>query len=185
MQLNVLDIASGWTVVVTGADAETLGLELSAQWLLGDRTTLFANTTILDHEFTENSILRGVEQPITGNQLPMTSDVVLVAGVQHSIPTEMGEFGLNVSANYNSGYWFNQGNTVGSSSDGDEDDAFTTANASVSFLSNDEKWRVTAYVNNLTDEEYFSGGLDAFGGLIELAARGFPRHYGATVEYGF
>ena len=185
LQLNVLDVASGSTVVVNGAVAEITGLELDAMWLVSDRTTLFVNTTLLDHEFTENSVLNGIEQPITGNQLPHTADVALVAGAQHSIPTGMGEFGLNLSVSHNSGYWVNQTNTVGSSRDGDEDDSFTTANASITFLSNNEAWRITAYVNNLTDEEYFAGGLDAFGGLIQIAARGFPRHYGATVEYNF
>ena len=185
LQLNVLDVASGSTVVINGSAVEITGLELDARWRVNGPTTLFANTTILNQEFTQNPILRGVEQNIIGNKLPHTADFVLVAGAQHSIATDLGEFGLNISVNYNSGYWFNQNNTVGTAADGDEDDAFTTANASLTFLSKDEAWRVTAYINNLTDEEYFSGGIDAFGGLIQAAARGLPRHAGATVEYSF
>ena len=187
LQLNILDVNRGSTVVVNGAVAEVLGLELDAQWLVGENTTLFANTTILDHEFTDNAILPGAIQPapIVGNKLPMTADAALVVGLQHNIPTGAGEFGLNLSANYNSGYWFNQANTVGTGSDGDEDDAFTTANASVTFLSNDGVWRVTAFINNLTDEEYFSGGISAFGGLLQNGVRGHPRNAGLTLEVNF
>ena len=185
IQLSIID-PQGANVVANGAVAEVLGLELDVQALVSDNTTLFANTTILDHELTDNPVTsNGGTQDVRGNGIPLASDYVVVAGVQHRIPTSMGVFGLNLTVNHNSGFYIDQLNTFGSSSDGDEDDAYTLANAAITFESPNDGWKLRAYVNNLTDEEYFQGGTEVFGSIFQIAAAGRGRHYGLQATYEF
>ena len=185
LQLSIID-PSGASVVANGADAEVLGLEIDLQWLVGANTTIFGNATVLDHELTDNPVTNdGTTQIVEGNSIPMVSDYVVVAGVNHLIPTNIGTFGMNLNVNHNSGYFIDQLNTFGSASDGDDDGSYTLTNASISYSSPDEAWDVRVYVNNIFDEEYFQGGTEVFGSVFQIATAGRERHYGVTVAYSF
>ncbi len=186
IQLNVLDAVNGSTRVANKAEAEILGLEFDVNALIGDHTTIFGGATFLDSEFTENAVIvaTGQTQFIDGNTLPFSPDVSLVLGIDYTFPLYSGEMSLNASANYNSGVFFDQTNLIGSAKDGDEDDSFATAKASVTYYSEGDTWMVQAYVNNLTDEDYYASGFDS-GGFFQMANAARPRHYGVTLTYNF
>jgi outer membrane receptor protein involved in Fe transport len=65
-------------------------------------------------------------------------------------------------------------------------DAYELFNARLSWLLPDEQFELTAYVNNLTDKEYFYGSMavgDSIGGFAVSKAP--PRMYGAELRYHF
>jgi iron complex outermembrane receptor protein len=68
-------------------------------------------------------------------------------------------------------------------------DAYDLLNARVSFTAPDERWSVTLYGDNLTDEEYFStvleSGVASPGTVVPQAVLGPPRTYGLVVNYNF
>lgn len=188
IQLNVLETMTGTTFLVDGVEAEISGLELEFEALASDNLTLFASGMFLDHEYTTDALIpatalsEALFLPIEGNDLTQTANSNIVAGLNYLLPLESGgDLDFNLSANFNSGFWIDQTNNFGSG--GDEDDSFTVANASVKFTNGDDKWSLAVWINNLTDEEYFRGGVEVAGGLSQMASAGRPRHYGLTVEY--
>lgn len=184
IQLFVLDAAAS-TQLYDGADPEILGLELDVQAVVSDNLDVYSSFTLLDHEYTADAVLPGTTSviPLEGNSLVQTADFVAVVGAEYALPLRGGsELRFNLNANYNSGYWVDNLNIIGSG--GLNDDDYTVANASMKFSSADEKWSVALYVNNLTDEEYFNGGASANSlALVLNSAR--PRHYGVTGTYSF
>ena len=62
-------------------------------------------------------------------------------------------------------------------------DAYTLANASISFTTLSDRLTFTAWVRNLSDEQYLNGAYDisAFG--FDEYAVGLPRTYGLTIQY--
>ena len=58
--------------------------------------------------------------------------------------------------------------------------------ARLTWISNDEKWRVTAYGNNLTDERFVQGGTPLVD-VTETAGTiyNIPRMYGVEAAYNF
>ncbi len=180
IQINVIQEGStGSVVLVDDTEAEINGFELGMETLVGNNTTLFANATFLDHEYTNNP--PGAAVPIDGNKLSLTADAAYVAGGNYNVDLSSGaSLQFNASVNHNSGFWVDSGNSYGSG--GDDDDAFTTANASVKFTNSSEKYSVSVFVNNLTDEEYFRGGIDVANGLVQIGTAGRPRTYGVTAE---
>ena len=55
--------------------------------------------------------------------------------------------------------------------------------------SDDDRWGVTAYVDNATDKDYYStvleSGIAPAGGLVPQSVMGPPRTYGVSVRFGF
>ena len=88
---------------------------------------------------------------------------------------------VNANALFSDGYFFEAENRVGTGEKGDGS-AYTTVNASIGYRS--ESWNVSAWVNNLTDEETYRAGVLA-NGLIEVGIAAPPRHYGLTAAYNF
>jgi len=63
--------------------------------------------------------------------------------------------------------------------------SYTLINARLSWIPNDE-WNITAYVDNLTDKDYFQGGyavMDALGAATVVKAA--PRTYGIEISKDF
>ena len=183
IQLNVVQPGgTGSVVLVDGAEAEVTGLELGIEALVGGNTTLFASTTLLDHEYANNP--PNAATPIEGNSLSLTADAVLVVGGNHTLDLAKGAtLRFNASVSHNSGFWINQANTYGSG--GDDDSGYTTANTSVKYTDGDGRYSVLVFANNITDEEYFRSGIDIADGLVQLGTAGRPRTYGVTASLNF
>lgn len=65
-----------------------------------------------------------------------------------------------------------------------QEDAYSVWNANVSYTSQNEAWRVTAFVKNLTDEEYRIYNLD-LGVLGSTSFYAPPRWSGVTLNYSW
>ena len=186
IQLTLLEPSTNVTFLVDGTQAEILGIELSLDALVGERTSVLASATYLDHEYTSDAMIPGSPQPllIDGNDMVQASDLAAAVAIEHVFALALGgEVVASASANYNSGFWIDQTNTFGSG--GDEDDGFTTVNANIKYVADNDRWSVALFANNLTDEEYFRGGTAAAGGLAQVAIAGRPLHWGVTGEFNF
>jgi iron complex outermembrane receptor protein len=189
IQLSVVEVSSGSSYLIDGVKADVNGLELEVDSAVTENFSLFASGTLLDTEYKTDATVRPLigaptVQAINGNKLAQAPDTVINAGFNLRFPGfAQGKIAWQVNASHNSGYWINQTNTFGSG--GDENDAFTTINTSVKFSNADDKFSATLWCNNLTDEEYFSGGADAAGGLLQFATAGRVRHFGLTLEYKY
>ena len=186
IQLNVVSVTSGAVFLVDGVEADIAGFELGVDAVLSDSFDVFANMTWLDTEYLNDAeiVATGEAQEIEGNKLSQAADFVATLGINYNHYFSSGSsVGARILGNYNSGFWADQSNAFGSG--GDEDDSFFVANASVSYTSASGHWTVTGYVNNLTDEEYYTGGLSVAGNLSQMASAGNPRHYGARLRYDF
>ena len=190
LQLNILNPVNSATFLVDGVQAEVLGAEIGFDVDLTESTNFVFETTLLDHEFTSDGVIPAtnttpeIVDPINGNDLPITADVVVVAGLNQAIPvSNFGDLNFNANVRYNSGFFIDQANLFGSG--GDEDDSFVTVNSSLNFVDRSGRFEASVYVNNLFDEEYFSGGNAAAGGLTQFARIGRPRHFGGTLKVNF
>ena len=186
IQLNVLSVGTGVVFLVDGVEADIEGIELGVDVLLSESVNVFANATWLDNEYLNDALVvaTGETLAIEGNQLTQAAEFVATLGLNYNYDFSSGaSVGARILGNYNSGFWADQTNTFGSG--GDDDDSFFVANASVSYTSASGHWTLTGYVNNLTDEEYYTAGQSIAGNLAQIAAAGNPRHFGARLRYDF
>lgn len=187
VQLTVVSTAAGGVgFLVDDVEAEVLGLEFSASAPLTNELSVFANATILDHEYKTDAVIQGTGevQAIAGNKLAQTADFAASFGVNYNTLLDSGaEINFRLNGNYNSGFWGDQLNISGSG--GADDAGYFLANASADYTFPSGNVTVSVYANNLLDEEYFGGAVNIGGGLSQLAAPGRPRQIGARVRLEF
>ena len=184
IQLNVTGFTSGLAFIVDGVEAEVLGAELSLEAQLTSDLSAFARLTFLDTEYRNDALIvtTGEIAPLDGNDLVQAPEVAASIGLNYNRSFGSGfEFRGNLIGSYNSGYWSNQDNTVGSG--GLTDDGFFVTNASLSLAK--DNWVLSAYVNNIFEEEYFVSGFEVANGFIRLAHPNRPRHAGVRLRFDF
>lgn len=114
--------------------------------------------------------------------LPRLPDKTVFVAAQYFLETSIGTFipRLEYGKKFNIDACFDRTSCVS----GDFVDDHEDLNARLTWLANDEKWSVMAYVNNITDEDYVIGGQPlydswGFGGYVYAP----PRMYGAQLTY--
>ena len=184
IQLNIVNFDTGQPFLTDGVEADVAGVELGVEAQLTDALGVFANATWLDTEYLNDATIVGTNsiQLIEGNELPQASDLVVSFGLNYFQSLASGaSVGARLLGNHNGGSWADQTNTFGTG--GLDDDGFIVVNASVSFTDASDRWTITAYVNNLFDEKYYTGGSEFAGGLVLDSLDGNPRHYGLRVRF--
>lgn len=181
--------AFGLLRVVSNIDeVQIQGAELAAHWAATEWLNLFASGALLDSEI-EASTSR---PDAVGNKSPYTADYTLNAGAEVFAPlTDEFEFVGRVDWRRTGPTWFhtiqnNQRPTIfGVPGDysGTRRDAFSIVDLRLGVQS--ERWAITAYVQNLFDEEYLEEIISApeFGGSFDHP--GSRRSYGLEVGYSF
>jgi iron complex outermembrane receptor protein len=100
--------------------------------------------------------------------------------VDYAIPTGFGEVKLHSDARYSSRF-----NTWGRSNNpGYYRDEVVLVNASVAVAGEDDKWKVTLYGTNLTDQEVISGATNAGATPISQFYQA-PREFGVDLAFKF
>lgn len=186
IQLNVLSVLTGAVFLVDGVEADVSGVELGVDAQVADGLNVFANATWLDTEYLNDAqiVATGEILAIEGNRLSQTPEFALTLGLNYNKNLSSGAFiGARIIGSYNGGSWADQSNAFGSG--GDEDDSFFVANASVNYTTPSGNWTLTGYINNMFDEEYFTGGQSIANGASQMAVAGYPQHYGARLRYDF
>jgi iron complex outermembrane recepter protein len=154
-------------------DATYKGAELELSGRVTDRFDLYASYAYTDSEIT------GMEDPsVIGNQAPLVSRTTLNLGAQYRQPIQSGlDATFRVDFHEIGRTWWEPYNTTSR-------DAIPLLDARLGL--DGEKWSLTAWGKNLTDEKYnaeFSPGPIVGGSGFLFRAT--PRRYGVEFTYKF
>jgi iron complex outermembrane receptor protein len=186
--------------VVNAAKATLYGAEAELRAAPVDNLELNAGLAFLSTEYDEFITedpgwpgARGCGSLVTaprtislaGCELPRAPELQGTAGAQWRIPMAGGgEIRLRGDYSWRSNQYFTQFNR-----DVVSQDSYGILNARVTYAAPDERWSVTAYADNLSDEDYFvtvlESGVAAPGTVVPQAVVGAPRTYGAVVNFRF
>ena len=175
------------TRTFNAAEVEASGLELELEAQLADNLTLRANLGLLDatyNEFLLDRNLDGVLEDFSGRDVVRSPDVT--AGVDLTYLQELGSGG-NVRWNLN--YNHEDENTYYYNDDvGEEFDTVLEArdivNASIRWVDADDRYHVSLFGKNLTDDRYKTAS-QAVGTLWTFSSYGAPRTFGVEVGTRF
>jgi iron complex outermembrane receptor protein len=163
------------TFVENSADAEIFGVEFDTSWIVGDHLTLFSAVSYNDTELTAVNA-QVIEMAPIGSELPMSPKVQ--GNIRARYDFEVGRY----MGNWQVGVQY-AGKSYSSivAAERQTQDSYTMANASVTI--EDDAWRVTLFVDNLTDKrpELFINNQDD----ITRIATSRPRSIGLTVSFSY
>ena len=166
--------------VVKNVDAETDGIELQLNARLGSDLDLMLGYAWTDANIPDFEIAPGVFRDVKPT---FTSEHAAVLSLRYDVPADIfgGRAELGTSVSYSSSFFHNLRNF-----DADEMDGRTLGNADVSWFSADDRWRLTGYVKNITDERYGTVGFDSAANCgCSIEAYGMPRTYGLAIGTKF
>lgn len=189
------------TVAIVNAGAATIqGLEAEVRALVGTGFEVNAGLSWLDATYdsfeTEDPGWPGyagcgtlVEAPRTisldGCDLPRSPEFQGVLGVSwsHALANG-GNVSIRGDYSHRSKQFFTQFNR-----DIVSQGSYGLVNARVSYAAPESRWSVSAYGNNLADEDYFvtvfESGVSVPGTVVPGGILGAPRTYGLALEYNF
>ena len=191
------------SITTNVAEAEISGIELEMTFLPIDNLQIGFNLGFMDPEYTDfcddtdgasdyfPSDCGGFELEFAPGQWLIAEDLTHLdlsnapkrSGsllVTYDIPTEYGVVTLYGDARYTNRY-----NTWGRSNDPlFYRDSVTLVNAHISFMDDDDRYQITAFVTNLTDEEVISGAVATGANPITQFYQP-PRQYGVEFVYFF
>lgn len=188
VELDILDQRSGIVTakLANASSAEIYGFEAESTWAVTERVTLLANYSYLQSEYlddffvsdTKDNIVRNVK----GNELNRTpNNKVSLAGYYvHPI----GDANLVFTANYT---WIDK-QFMSVFNDAEAVDSYDVVNARISWQPGNEKYEVSLFGQNLTDEisyanDFSISGLDD--GNRRTGRPINPRIYGIEAAFFF
>lgn len=165
---------------ITGAEAD-LGWAPANAWLL-QLAVGYLHGEIVDSDFTTLDSFAIGEHPLEGLNLPNYSKWTVSAATRYECTVSRDlSFAAQVEYAYSSEQDLNMISTPAERAPFREN-PYALVNARLLFWKPDSDWTVSAWVENLTDEEYRTTVRpDAIGGIYELY--GPPRSYGFTFAY--
>jgi len=175
---------------VTNADATNQGGEIELFLLPNDSWDIILGVSFQDSEANGVSTTQQQITPVgfpvdwpvdflDGVELPNTPSVSFNYLVRFNFDAIGGNIALQVDGNYNGDQYLEVTNGGAA-----RQDAYSVVNARATWSSDDERWRVTGWVRNLTDEVYKQYALDLgiLGGTTYYAP---PRWAGFNLAYNF
>lgn len=174
--LQVLLPIAGAFLVENAAQAEGRGIELALAAKPTDRLEMFASLTWLDAEYDE--FIRTPTDDRSGNKLSRAPEWKGALGGEYTIRVgdRMSAF-MRADYSYEAKQYFNSQN-----SDFASRGSVSLVGAAIGLEGDGQKWRVTAFADNLLDKEYIASAGGLFG---DTTRRGTPRFYGAEVAFKF
>jgi iron complex outermembrane recepter protein len=172
--------------LTNAGEASIDGFELEGTWLPTDQLAINASVGHLDAQIDKLDINPIATPPgglVPGNDLPFAPDWQASAGIAYTIAAGKFEITPRVDVSYQTKTYFDAINTRETA----QLDDYTLLNASVRVGPETGSWKVTAGVNNATDELYAIAGnssLTTGSGYAEIAyAR--PREWFTQFTYEF
>jgi len=164
----------GIDTITFNTDAESMGGELELQASLFDGLDILLGAAYNDIDVDiGNDTVASVQSP----------EWNLNALVRYEWPMFGGYMAIQGDIVYRSEHYFALTGleTV-------EEDGYTVSNASLTYTSDNQAWQVSAFVKNLTDEEYLVqtfdlSGLDVFGMTEQYYGR--PQWWGVSLKYSW
>ena len=171
--------------VKNAARASISGGELELAWAPDDRLLLNLAYGYLDARFDEFLVgtIQGFDIRRDGNRIPHAPWHSVNLAASYGIELAGGAgLELNVDYGWKHHSWSSSDNAIGRFERlASFQKAYGVANASLSWTSPDERWRVTAWGKNLTDTLY-ADQRTSFAGA-SWAHYGPPRTYGLSVQF--
>lgn len=172
-------------IFTNAGEASIAGFELEMTAILSERTRLTANLGHLDAEYDEFI----TADPVTNELIDVSGQREIVnapewdafVGLSHTVPLAAGTLTFAADVGYRSKTYLEVNSSENLAQDG-----YAVSNASVSFESADNRWRIMLGGKYLGDEEYRTHAFDlsAFPG-VELGYYNAPRTYSFTGTYRF
>lgn len=162
-------------ITVNAGESEIYGVELSAQYTLTEDVNMFASVGYAHNEFTDFNVNRSgyVTEDLTGNDFAYSPDLTAAIGATVYVTDE-----VYVSGNVNY-----QDESYSSVQNDRTLDSRVLTNLKAGF--NAENYSIEAYVNNLTDEFYFTSDFLQADGVARTVRGGLPRMFGIALTYNF
>lgn len=173
-------VFSGSSGFVRNADAEYHGAELQLISRPTDNLDLMLGLAWIDAEIADLEIANNVFR----NVQPAHTPEWQLSGIGRYVWPDAisgGDVAVQLDFSYTDDRFHNIRNF-----DAQRMDDYWLANARVSWLSGDDRWEATVFVNNIADERYVITGFDlaTLCGCAE-EAWGKPRWYGASLRYNW
>ena len=168
-------------------ESEVFGFEADLTWLPSENTEVHFGYSYLDSELTEtdNTLLTfsasGQPTSLAGNSPVNAPENQFNASFQYA---DRVTSTMNWSA-YVDYRWVDDRFLEISNEVADEVDSYGVVNASVGLQSADDKWNISLWVKNLTDEEYITYINNLPGAGFALNIFGEQRATGITLGYKF
>lgn len=170
---QIFNIVGLDSLTVNAPSAEALGFEVELQLSPSEGWDILFGVAYNDAEIT---MLDG------SKQVPVQSPKWNLNGMlRYAFPVFGGEIGLQADAVYRDNVIFTL-----TAQEPSRQDAYTVANVSATYTSQDGDWQVSAFIHNVLDEEYIVqtfdlSGLDIFGMTEQYY--GLPRWWGVSLRY--
>jgi iron complex outermembrane receptor protein len=163
--------------LTNAGEAHTAGFELETVWLLTDNLTFTLNTTFLETGYDQ--FLSQGDEDYSGNKFTFAPDFKGYLGAEYFVPIAVGELSINIDYSYSSSQY-----TTPNNSATDKIESYKTANARVTYISENSDWQISAWVKNITDDEYLRNtNLNLLG--ARRVTYGEPITYGVNFKYMF
>ena len=175
-QEGFFNVAERFFSIFNASEASMDGVEIEAAWYPTGGLALNFSYSYLDTEYETFVIPGGAD--FTGNRLQTAPENTFSAGFNFRHPIkDMGNLLLNASYSWQDDYF-----TGASNSPNFLIDSYGLVNASIGFETDDGRWRISLWGNNLSDKEYvlIRGTSGAIGEYY-----GTPLTYGATLTFNY
>ena len=178
------DSASGSNILVNGTGAKITGAQYDLLWRVSPMFTLRSNGLVLDTSYDRDVESAGGAGVlfIKGNRLAGAPKFVVSLGADVKYPIGDGELKLSVDASHNAGYYFDAENLTGTG--GATARSMQLVDASLTYTAPGDRWLVSLYAANITNEKYFDSGLP-ISGIVRNARAAPPATYGVRVGFNF
>jgi len=184
LQVDINNSSTGGVVQLTNAGAaKAYGVESSIEAAVTGGLTLMAAVSAEHTRYTSFPSFPGVDPvteagitvDVTGNQVQRAPKLTSTVGAEYTKQLPAGRFEGSINWYYNSGFYWTPQNTR-------RQPSYNLLNASVGYVFPGERWKVSAWGRNLTNQYYAAGLLDVavLGTLVKDAP---PRMYGLSVDF--
>ena len=198
------DLSSNFEQTINIDDAEAWGGEIELLAALTDRLTITSGIGYIDTEITSNTtaeITGGFNVDLKGLELPKAPEWTYNASAEYRFPIGNNEAWVQLEYIHRDGQFADIEALTYQQTDGPSPNAgrsrdsiathgdfpFKTPDYDVWNLRagfNMEQWSFTAYVQNLDEEEYYTGTQENFGSS-GFRLRPHPRTIGGNISYSF
>jgi len=164
------------STILNAASATSKGMELELEALVTDRLTLQANIGYLKAEY-ENFTDAGVNY--SGRPTPYAPEWTGSFTALYAMPTSLGTITPSLQYIYTDKRW-----AAFTQFPAERLDSYDLVNANIRFEPNGEKWSISLWATNLTDEKYLTSSLTV-PPLFSFGSFGAPRQVGVELSFDF
>ena len=164
-------------VIVNADGTEAWGIEADLSFLVTDNLSIWANYAYIDCEFKKSVIVDDDGTDIKGNTCRRAPENAFGIGGEIRNNFQAGGNGYaRVNYSWTDDFYFENENDPASFID----DEFTL-DASAGYITSNNRWSISVWGKNITNERNISSNFELFGSLYRSYIA--PRTYGVTVRY--